>query len=200
MADFSRLPNEMISEIWGNIHEPEDVESFALVSKHVYAIGRPFVEEHNKLKKDFGFIEIGPDMDPCAPASLLKEVLLRPRIALYVTHLAFGRFRYEWDDSGDDGDEWPKIDHVPYPDDVMALFIETIRKSSFVQRNETPHWITSVEQGNEDPIVALLCTLLPNLIMVTLWDNGFETDISRKTILRIAEAEKTVFLTHALLR
>ena len=194
MAEFSRLPNEIISEIWGNIHEPEDVESFALVSKHVYAIGRPFVKEHNKLKKDFRYIEIDSEACASGPASLLKEVLLRPRIALYVTHLCIGGFRSEWDER-DDGDEWPYNAHVPYPDNVMALFIETIRKSSFVPRNETSGWITSVNAGDEDPIVALLCMLLPNLNKVTLIDDGFDGEISQETILRIAKAEKTLFLT-----
>ena len=196
MADFSRLPNEMISQIWGNIQEPEDVESFALVSKHVYAIGRPFVEEHNKLKREFAFIEIDPEMDVIAPASLLKEVLYRPRVALYVTHLSVGQFRCQWDNPGNDGDERPKNAHVPYPDDVMALFIETIQQSSFVPRTESSRWITSVEAGHEDPIFALLLMLLPNLVMVTVKDDGQNAHNSQETILRIAEAEKTLFLTH----
>ena len=194
MADFSRLPNEMISGIWSNIHEPGDVESFALVSKHVYAIGRPFVEEHNKLKKDFAFIEIGSETDVGTPASLLEEVLLRPRTALYVTHLSFGRFRGVWADP--DRDIWPQNAHVPYPDDVMALFIETIQQSSFVPRTETSRWITSVEEGSEDPIFALLSMLLPNLVMVTLREDDYDATISQETILRIAETEKPVLLTH----
>ena len=201
MADFSRLPNEMISEIWGNIHAPEDVESFALVSKHVYAVGRPFVEEHNKLEKDFAFIKIGPEVNVGVPASLLKEVLLRPRIALYVTHLSFGRFRRVWDEPGDNDvgggidDQWPNDGHVPYPENVMALFVETIRKLSFVPPNETSRWIKSVRRGKEDPIFALLCMLLPNLSMVVLGVDEFDEKISQKTVLRIAEAETTMFLT-----
>ena len=185
MAGFSRLPNEMVSEIWGNIHAPEDVESFALVSKRTYATGSPFVKEHNKLKKDFAFIEIGHEMNVGAPASLLKKVLLRPRTALYVTHLSFGQFRHRWLNNR----------HVPYPDNIMALFIETIRKSSFVPRNETSSWIKIVMQGDEDPIFALLCMLLPNLTMITVRDDRYDGNISQKTILRIAEAETTMFLT-----
>ena len=202
MAGFSRLPNEMISEIWGNIHAPEDVESFALVSKRIYATGSPFVEEHNKLKKDFAFFRIGSEKHERAPASLLKKVLLRPRIAQYVTHLSFGRFRHLWDEPGDNDfgggidDQWPNDGHVPYPDNVMALFIEMIRKPSFVPRNETSDWIKSVRQGDEDPIFALLCMLLPNLSMLTLSDAGFYAEKSQKTILRIAETEKTMLLKH----
>ena len=196
MADFSRLPNEMISGIWSNIQEPEDVESFALVSKHVYAIGRPFVEEHNRLKKEFSFVDLDPEMDFGTPASLLEEVLLRPRTALYVTHISFGLLNCFWDDESDVDDRWPERAHDPYPDDVMALFIETIRQSSFVPRTETSRWITSVEAGDEDPIFALLCMLLPHLSTVALKANAFCGGlISQETIMRLAETEKTLFLT-----
>ena len=186
MADFSRLPNEMISVIWSNIQEPEDVESFALVSKHVYAIGRPFVNEHNKLKKEFSFFEADSEVRTGGAAKLLKEVLLRPRIALYVTHLSIG--------GGDADDGWPNDGHVPYPDNVMALLIETIQNSSFVPQDDS-RWIRGIEEGDEDPIFALLCTLLPNLIMVTLGNGQLNATLTQDTILRIAEAEKTVFLT-----
>ena len=203
MADFSRLPNEMISEVWGNIQEPEDVESFALVSKHVYAIGEPFVEEHNKLKEDFAFIEIGHMMDRTdvvAPARLLEKVLLRPRIALYVMHLSIGPILPYWDPSDDDNggvgdDECPNDGHIPYPENVMALFMETIQKPSFMPGNETSGWIKSVRDGDEDPIIALLLTLLPNLTMVTLTNDGSDAWMSQQTILRIAKAEKMLFLT-----
>ena len=198
------MPNEIISEVWGNIQEPEDVESFALVSKRVYAIGGPFVEEHNKLKKIYAFTEIGhmmDRMDVVAPARLLEKVLLRPRIALYVKHLSIGRLLACWDDlSHDDNggigdDEWPTDGLIPYPENVMALFIETIRKESFVPGNETSRWVESVREGDEDPILALLLTLLPNLTMVTLREDGFDAKKSQETILRIAKAEKMLFLT-----
>ena len=194
MADFSRLPNEMISEIWSKIDGPEDVESFALVSKHVYAIGRPFVKEHNKLKKEFSFVGIGFYPNYVLPASLLKKVLLRPRVALYVRHLSIGRLRQFWDDESDD-DGWPKQAHVPYPDDVMALFIKTIRQSSFVPRTEKYRWIPRLKIGDENPILALLCMLLPNISMVTLREDGSNARMSQETIQRIAEAEKPMFLT-----
>lgn len=200
MADFSRLPNEIISEIWGKVQEPEDVESFALVSKHVYAIGEPFVDEHNKLKKKFSFFKADSLISVSGPAFLLEQVLLRPRIALYVTHLSTGCFSQSWavssdEDLSDDDDEQPYNGHVRYPHKAMALFIRTIRRSSFVPKNQTSCWIRSVKEGDEDPIVALLCMLLPNLVVLTLRDNGFDALISQETILRIAEAEKTAFLT-----
>ena len=208
MAHLSNIPNEIVSEIWSHIHEPGDVESFALVSKHIYDIGRPYVEEHNKLKKDFSLSKIGAEINTSAPAFLLKEVLCRPRVALYVTHLSIGRclrrWRYLGDDddndeeTNDDGDddEWPNSDHVSYPDYVMALFIEATRKSTFVPPDQVPHWIAAIEAGNEDPILALLSMLLPNLIEVTLTipEGGFSEIYLPVTSQRIAMAKQTMFL------
>ena len=191
----------MVSQIWGYMLEPKDVESFALVSKHNYATGRSCVEEHNKLKREYSFVRLDSWISSTSPAFLLKEILLRPRIALYVTHLSIGRYLSGWQISGDDDDddddgneEWPDDGHVPYPDNIMALFIQAIGKTSFVPLNEVSRWTTSIRAGDEDPILALLTLRLPNLATVTLIDEGCNGELFQETIQRIAEAEKMVFL------
>ena len=197
MAGFSQLPNEMISEIWGNVHEPRDVESFALVSKLVYAIGSPFVEEHNLLKKTYSFVETGNGRRSHAPAFLLRNIVLRPRTALYVTHLCIdGLILEEWEpDDGDAG--WRNVRHVPYPDDTMALFIKMIQQASFLRPDEVSRWITSLTTGDEDPILTLLSLRLPNITTMTLKEDvGTGIDYFLQTIRRIAMAEKVTFLTH----
>ena len=191
MAGFSQLPNEMLSQIWGYILEPKDVESFALVSKHTYAAGRSCVEEHNRLKREYSFVLFDSEAMPSGQACWLREVLLQPRVALYVTHLFVGRY---YDD--DDGDyEWPHDGPVPYPGNLMALFIDAIGKTSFVPLNQVSHWTTSIMAGYEDPILALLSLLLPNLTTITLMDEGCHGELFQETIQRIAEAEKMMFLT-----
>lgn len=196
MAALSHLPNEMITEIWARILEPRDIERFALVSKHIYALGKPFVDEHNKLKREYSLSETGPYTRSSAPAFLLKDVLLRPRVALYVTHLSIGRYQVHWEDPVSDSDDDVRC-HSPYPDDDMALFIEAIRKASFVPRNEIEGWITSVREGNEDPILALLPLLLSNLTTTILViQSSWEQQIQPlETIQRIAKAENRPFLT-----
>ena len=269
MAGFSRLPNEIISEIWGHVQEPGDVESFALVSKRVYAAEGPFVEEHNKLKREFSFFTTYSRNDASVAASFLKEVLCRPRVALYVTHLSIGYFfqhwhdqvhengwddtwpslsndhyanqwnnqdhddawgdaspslsndHYEnqwnnhdgwgdsspslsdghysnrWHDQGyydDCGNRWPSSGHYPYPDNVMALFVEAIQKSSFVHPDLVSYWITCVKAGDENPILALLLLLLPNLSTLSLRDGQSWEGPLQETIQRIAGAEKPMFL------
>ena len=198
MAHFSHFPNEIISEIWGNVLEPESVESFALVSKLVYAVGRPFVEEHNKLKKEYSRFDLNSDTHAGAPVFLLKDVLLRPRLALYVTHLSIYSYWTGWgypednDDSDDDGGAYH---HTPYPEDIMALCIEAVGKTSFVPPNQVSRWIEKIRKGDEDPIRALLFLLLPNVTTVTLVGGGNNGDILLETIKRIAKADKPMFLT-----
>lgn len=190
MANFSKLPNEMVSEVWSFIPEPRDLESFALVSKHVYAMGKPFLEEHNKLRKNYSFLQTDIWTRTYDLAFFLKEVLLRPRAALYVTHLSIDRYLEYWQDQRNDNES-----HVPYPDDVTTLFVEAIHKSSFVPLNEAAKWITSFKEGNQEPILALLILLLPNLTTITVTDNGYPSGLLQETIQRVAEAQSTTFLT-----
>ena len=191
------MPNEMISEIWEYVLEPRDVESFALVSKRVYAIGAAFVEEHNKLKREYSFF----DTDTCAvsSASLLKKILLWPRVALYITHLSIHRIRDEWEEPpNDDDDEGNRSSfsyHLPYSDDDMELFIEAIRKASFVRREDIKNWILEVKEGGEGPIMALLLLLLPNVYTMTLKNYSNSSYHPSVTFLRISRTRNSPFLT-----
>lgn len=198
MATFSQLPNEMISEIWEYVWEPQDVESFALVSKHIYATGAPFVDEHNKLKREYSA--------PCtnvrssAPALLLKKILLWPRAASYVTHLSIGDYQPRWDlldeffDDDDHDDDL--LSHQAFDlDDDMELFIEVVHRASSVPRKEVEYWISRAEDEDVDPTLALLLLLFPNLCTMTLL---IESDFSYhlpETFGRMSEAENNPFLT-----
>ena len=188
MVDFSQLPNEMISEIWGQIVEPRDVESFALVSKLIYAIGGPFVAEHNALVREYSRF----DTNDTRASDLLKNVLIRPRVALYVTNIAI--VGYWWDTNGYSSDD-VDVDYPPYPDDVMAMFIEAIQKTSILPPRDVQYSMKQIRFGNEDPIFALLLLLLPNISTITLKDRGWiDLGLCSRTIQRIAEAKQTKFL------
>ena len=183
MATFSQFPNEMITAIWEYVLEPQDVESFALVSKRIYAIGAPFVDEHNKLKKEYSF------SDTVVHESLLKKILLWPRVALYVTHLSIGDYQNRWDD--DDLLSY----QTSYSDDDIKFIIEVVRRADSVPRNEIEDWVTAVKDGNEDPIVALLLLLLPNLCTMTLAILPDSFCRLAETFRRISETKNSPFLT-----
>ncbi|KAM0795324.1 hypothetical protein BDR22DRAFT_920679 [Usnea florida] len=195
MATLSQFPNEMITCIWEYILEPQDVESFALVSKHIYAIGAPFVAEQNKLKRENSSFILGSFIEDTAPTLLLKKILLWPRVALYVTHLFIGALRTRWDTLGDDVDVDEFSYHIAYPADDMELFIEAIRKADLVPRNEIDDWVTAVKDGDETPIMALLLLLLPNLCTMTLEIQSESYCQLTKTFQLMSETKNSPFLT-----
>ena len=195
MATLSQLPNEMITGIWECVLEPQDVESFALVSKKFYAIGAKFVDEHNKLKRENSFFSMGSLFRDNAPTLLLKKILLWPRVALYVTHLSIGALRSRWGTHDhNDNVDWFSY-HVEYPADDMELFIEAIRKADLVPRNEMDDWVTAVKDGFGAPIVALLLLLLPNLCTMTLEIHADAYFHLRETFQRISETKNSPYLT-----
>ena len=194
MATFSQLPNEMISEIWEYVLEPQDVESFALVSKRIYAIGTPFLDEHNELKREYSA--------PCtnvrssAPALLLKKILLWPRAASYVTHLSIGDYQPRWDLLDDVVDDDLLLSHQAFDlDDDMELFIEVVHRASSVPGEEVEYWISRAVDEDVDPTLAFLLLPFPNLCTMTLL---IESDFSHhlpETFGRMSKAENNRFLT-----
>ncbi|CAF9938628.1 hypothetical protein IMSHALPRED_001029 [Imshaugia aleurites] len=145
MATFSDLPNELITDIWVHVIEPEDVESFALVSKNVHALSTRFVKEHCDLKKQYSKISVSRRLGSRGAADLLKEILLNPRIALYINELRIL----------DCIDRWGK-QNPPFTVNTMDLFKNAIRHSTIIAPTEMGDWIADLELGNEDPIVALI--------------------------------------------
>lgn len=87
MASFQDLPDELLIDIWGYMLEPEDVESFALVSKRVYSLSTPFVIEHTYLKKQFSSMVVSRGKRDSAQIELLEQMLRNPRAAFYVRQL-----------------------------------------------------------------------------------------------------------------
>ena len=178
--------------IWEHVLEPRDVESFSLVSKHIYALGVPFVDEHKKLKREYSFL--CTNVCPSVPALLLKKILLWPRVGLYVTHLSIDDYQTRWDLPDDVIDEQLYFYHAPYSEDDMKLFIEAICRASSVPPEEVEYWIRTIKEGDEDPILALLLLLFPNLCPITLL---IDSDLSYQlpeTFRRISETENSPFL------
>ena len=73
MAIFSDLPNELVLCIWGYVIEPDDVESFALVSKRIYSLSSQFMNEHASLKRQYSKIWISYRQGNYEPADLLEK-------------------------------------------------------------------------------------------------------------------------------
>lgn len=159
------LPNELVLEIWSHVLEPKDVESFALVSKSIYALGNRFIEEHQRLKKRFSFFSHQEDFCGSPPASLLTNILLNPRAALYVDEIWIDKWKARWDDLATTD---PSEAHLPYSEDTMRLFEAAVKTSAFIPESETAEWISEISGGDEDDVLALIVSLLPNMRILSL--------------------------------
>ena len=146
MATFSDLPNELVIEVWGYVIEPEDVESLALVSKRIYSLAAPFVEEHTRLKQQYSKIRGPKYQTRNEAADLLKKMLLNPRIALYVNQLQIHGCT----------DGWFSNWLMSYSQDTIDLFKNAIQYSSSIAPSEVEDWIADIEKGDKDPIITLM--------------------------------------------
>ena len=98
MATFSKLPNELIGEIGSFVLEPQDVESFALVSKRFHQLSLPFVEEHALLRKLFSGVRIAPGCNDGRSAELFGQMFQDPRVKYYIQDLENeGKWARHWD-------------------------------------------------------------------------------------------------------
>lgn len=154
MAIFSDLPNELILGIWGYVIEPDDVESFALVSKRIYGLSSQFLNEHASLKRQYSKIWFSYRKGNYEPADLLEKILRDTRIAFYINSLRVSSFVPQWREQ-----TTPKA----YCKDTMSLFESAIHASPLVTGPEVEDWIKDVGKGNEDILVALIIMRLTKL-------------------------------------
>lgn len=199
MTTFNDLPNELIVQVWRQVLDPEAVESFALTSKTVYALGRKFIQEHNELKAKFSSIEHykyhdgdhygfheGSDL-----VETLKILLLNPRAALYVRNVYIDRFEEEWGDADDSEQE----DQGSYSEGTMELFEQAIKENPFILEDEIVSWLDALAIGNESAITSLVLTLLPKLHTLYLLHVDLAEVLLFDTMKRIAERKDTTILS-----
>ena len=193
MVRFSNLPDDIILELWKYILHPDDIKSFALVSRSIYALGHVCLKEHRRLKAQYSLIQTSYRSQGCGKAwgDLLKDILLNPHLAPYVTTLdvcpthLFWEQDYGHSTSGND----LICHHVPYPKTDMLLFQDALRKLG-----EVEDWSKDMEAGDEDPIIAILLTLLPGLRTLRIKElplNG----VTFGVIQYIAEYKSTTMLS-----
>ena len=160
MPKFSDLPNELVAITWGFVDEPEDIESFALVSKNVYSLSTPFVQEHARLKHLLPTIIIDVEADPNEPYELLEQLLRDPRLAFYI-HEALIE---DWRTRGNQQNVSP----TTLSPARIAEFESAVRCSFYVPPSEKDEWIRAIKEGNPDPIVALIIMRLTKLRQLRL--------------------------------
>ena len=177
MTGFNDIPNEIILGVWTHVLAPEDIASFALVSKPVFALGTSFLEEYHRLRSRYTIVENNRSGDDCTLAHLLNDVLLNPHIAFYVRHLHVYSCRESWEIQYIDWHDTDGQEDLSYPEPYMNLFRNEIRSADYLLPSETNAWIQFLENGQEEPILASLLNLLPGLCTLKLEATPFVTNL-----------------------
>ena len=145
--------------IW-NCAEVEDVYNFSTVSKRVYHLVREALREHCKLSKRLSTISnVGTEGGNTGSfAPILKEILLNPRAARYPSVLKIGTYNFEWDTV--EG----TYTRGTVPESDLELFKQAVRANvDSAYNGMEDEWFKSIDEGDEEPLIALLLLLLPNL-------------------------------------
>ena len=155
MMGFSDLSNEIIFMIW-DLVEVEDVYSFSTISKNVYLLTHELLREHYRLGQRLSNINC-----VCSESGVygrvLKEILLNPRASRYPLLLKVDSWEFEWEETG-------SYSRGTVPESDLALFKQAIRENVDVSKKDLEEdWFAEIDKGSEEPLIALLLLLLPNL-------------------------------------
>ena len=155
MPTFSDLPNELVLITWGFVDEPEDIESFALVSKRVYSLSTPFVQKHARMKTSDPTIIIDVDTEPDGPYDLLERYLHNPRLVFYIHEALIDDYRTD--------ESQRNVSLASLSPERIAEFESAVRCSFYVPPSEKDDWVREIKEGNPDPIIALIVMRLTKL-------------------------------------
>ena len=155
MPTFQDLPMELVAMTWGFVDEPEDIESFALVSKNVHTMSKPFLQEHARLKRLAPKVSIDVGTEPNGPREVLEQLLKTPRLALYVRKALVEDWRTHRSERN--------TSVKPLSPERRAKFESAVRCSSHIPPSEKDDWVREIKRGNPDPIIALIMMRLTKL-------------------------------------
>ena len=164
--------------IW-NCAEVEDIYNFSTISKRVYYLVREALREHCKLSRRLSTISNVRTRrgEPGLFGPILKEILLNPRAARYPSLLEIGTYKFRWDNEGEHARRM-------VPESDLELFKQAVRANIDYEYNGMEDdWFASIDEGDEEPLIALLLLLLPNLRRVRL-DSVVESCLCIEQALR----------------
>ena len=156
MADFASLPNELICEIF-KLVQPADLESFAQISRNVFSLASPFLNEHRVLIREYHTLR--NNTDPRSITNFLSTVIANPRIGSYVKKVELGPLSNS---------------QIVYTNEELEMLTTAALGSECLKRpseeeilDERDFWYKKIQHGNDDILLAILLPLLPNLVVLS---------------------------------
>ena len=165
MTSFVDLPNEILLMIWRTV-DVQDIYSYSRTSKRVYCLVKSLLPHHFDLQRRLTTISNSGQEKPNHLSHILKEILVDPEGACYPLALKIQSPKVCWDGPQDDLTE----PYTKSPEFDLNLFENAVKESDLIDQSGTDEWVSEIRSGNEEPLIALLLTLLPNIISLWLED------------------------------
>ena len=164
MPQLLNLATEIHFQIWEYIATPEDIQSFALVCKAIYALAEPALREHHRLRT-YSHVVLSRQQRESPPGDLLESLTHNPRISLYIEELLINDWACGFVDTFPAvALHVPPLIHCKYSPARQALLLRIVKESGLSsQQIQGRTWLTQITSGDEDPILALVFLVLPRL-------------------------------------
>lgn len=198
MARFGDLPEETILAIWPYIH-PNAVESFALTCQRIHNLGAKAITEHNRLRIIYQTLVNEPSQDTQeelirAPRSELLinpvvDIMRESRIAYYVEEVRMQSCSACWDSIFIDSQRKRETYRHLH---VLSRLLEGCK---YIRQSEITQWWDQIKIGNEDPMLGLLLSILPNVRTIIFDPYLMVSSLCLVLIRRMAQDPKSLALS-----
>ena len=169
MTGFSDLSNELVLEILKHV-APRDLVSACTITKSIFLLAGPILEEHRRLKQQLSSIQFPSNESHHRRDKVLSElflmILAKPRLAHYVRRLVV---------NCDATDELlPNLSlEARYDSNDLRLVEKALDHTETIAANEVDKWLRAVQdRTNLQSLIAMLLIHLPDLDELDLENVG----------------------------
>lgn len=174
MAILTDIPNEVMDLILKDVPF-RDLEAFFLVSKAIWKQLSALRKKHYHKKRIYTNFQYNQGMPRGKPAKLLKDILLDPSIAKYVVKMDIDCWESGFHDIASHDSSGSDPEYLPYTKSDLQLFEGAIKDNVYHDDEEQKDdMLQDLELGDEQPIIATLLTLLPNIQHLRLVNEVFQ--------------------------
>lgn len=177
MANIQRLPDELLSQILFFI-PPEALQGFAFTSPRFYKASYVRLQEHKELRARYQIVQLKelPEYHKFLSIVLLTDA------GFYVEEVHMLKMLAGY---------WQKEGDYKISESDLDLFDSAMKNLPYIDPREVDKWMSELWGGNEDPVMAILLPLLPNLHTLTLKasSRGDEMDFLSNLVRHVALAK-----------
>ena len=156
-----RLPNEVLIPIVRYL-VCDDLENVYSTSQRLRRVASNFIEKHRRLKQRYNRV-VSVSQLYTGFQTLICDLHQEPEITFYVKNLVINGWAHHWPPR-----PYSDYRHVRYPKAVLCALKQGIRTRLTLQPDQQESWIKMLKKGDEDPVIALVFLMFPNLESISL--------------------------------